>query len=113
MAHFYTDEHFPKVVSQLLRDLGHDVLTSQEAKQASLGIADADVLAFATKNNRAVLTFNRDDFVKLHRLNSNHAGIIVCSNDPNRQQLAKRIHEAVSKETSLQSQLIRVNRPSL
>lgn len=112
MARFYTDEHFPKIVSQLLRDLGHDVLTCQEAKQASLGIPDADVLAFATNQNRAVLTFNRDDFVKLHRFNSAHAGIIVCSNDSNRQQLANRINEAVCKETSLKTKLIRVNRPS-
>ena len=35
------------------------------------------MLQFATQNNRAVLTLNRVDFIKLHRLNPNHAGIIV------------------------------------
>lgn len=28
MAHLYADEQFPRVVVELLRNLGHDVLTS-------------------------------------------------------------------------------------
>jgi hypothetical protein len=31
MARLYADEQFPRVVSQLLRNTGHDVLTVQEA----------------------------------------------------------------------------------
>lgn len=31
----------------LLRDLGHDVLTVQDARKADQGIPDEDVLAFA------------------------------------------------------------------
>ena len=50
---------------KLLRTLGHDVLTVQEA--GNVGFYDPDVLAFAVSNNRAVLTQNRRDFMRLHR----------------------------------------------
>jgi hypothetical protein len=39
-----------------LRDLGHDVLTVQEAGKANLKIPDDEVLAFANDNARIVLT---------------------------------------------------------
>jgi predicted nuclease of predicted toxin-antitoxin system len=81
MARLYMDEQFPKVVSQLLREMGHDVLTVQEAGKGNLAIPDEDVLAFAIENNRTVVTLNRDDFTRLHRLDSQHCGTIVCTND--------------------------------
>lgn len=112
MARLYADEHFPRIVSQLLRTMGHDVLTVQEAGNANLGIPDPEVLAFAVSNNRAVLTINRHDFIRLHRLQSDHAGIVVCTDDLDRNRLAARINEAISAEENLQGKLIRVVRPS-
>ncbi len=112
MARLYADEHFPRIVSQLLRNMGHDVLTVQEAGNANLGISDEEVLAFAVTNDRAIVTINRFDFVGLHQLDPNHAGIIVCSNDPDRNRMAMRINEAISAEETLTGKLIRVNRPS-
>ncbi|MFM7888817.1 MAG: DUF5615 family PIN-like protein [Pseudanabaena sp.] len=41
-----------------------------------------------------------------------HAGIIVCTEDLNRQRLANQIHEAINTTEDLTSQLIRINRPS-
>jgi predicted nuclease of predicted toxin-antitoxin system len=52
MARLYMDEQFPKVVSQLLREMGHDVLTVQEAGNGNFGIPDEDVLSFAIDKNR-------------------------------------------------------------
>ena len=46
MASFYADEDFDYPVVMELRQLGHDVLTVQEAGQA--GQKDSAVLAFAT-----------------------------------------------------------------
>ena len=66
MARFYADEQFPLRVVEYLRDLGHDVLTVQEAGNANLRIPDDYVLAFAANNNRIVLTLNRKDFKRLH-----------------------------------------------
>ncbi len=48
----------------------------------------------------------------MHRLSSDHAGIIVCTNDQNWERLAVRINEAISNLETLRSLLIRVNRPS-
>lgn len=70
------------------------------------------ILAFAISDNRTILTLNRSDFIRLHRLQSNHAGIIVCTNDPDRPRLATRINEAISAEETLRGKLIRVYRPS-
>lgn len=112
MARLYADEQFPRIVVKLLHDLGHDVLSVQEAGKANQKISDEAVLAFAISENRAVLTINRADFIRLHRSDPNHAGIIVCTEDLNRERLALRINEAILNQQNLNNQLIRVNRPS-
>jgi predicted nuclease of predicted toxin-antitoxin system len=112
LALLYADEGFPRQVSHLLRELGHDVLTVQEAGQANQQIPDETVLAFATEQNRAVLTVNRADFIRLHKQNTDHAGIIVCTEDIDRQRLANRIHQAIVEAEILSKKLIRVNRPN-
>lgn len=106
----YADEQFPKIVVKLLRDRGHDILTVQEAGNANQRIPDEDVLAFAISNNRAVLTINRSDFIRLHSLQPDHLGIIVCTEDLDRERLAARIDEAIIN-VDLSKILIRVNRP--
>jgi predicted nuclease of predicted toxin-antitoxin system len=63
MARLDMDEQFPRLVSKMLREMGHDVLTVQEAGNVNLGIPDEDVLAFAIENNRTVVTLNRHDFI--------------------------------------------------
>ncbi len=61
---------------------------------------------------RAVLTLNRSDFFRLHRLQPDHAGIIACKDDSDRQRMATRIHQAISGEEILKGILVRVVRPS-
>lgn len=111
MARFYADEQFPVQVVELLRSLGHDVLTVQEAGSANQRIPDDAVLTFAIGQERAILTINRVDFMRLHRQNDNHFGIIVCTNNRNWEQFAARIDEAVKVEGTLQGKLVRVVRP--
>lgn len=112
MARFYADEQFPFPVVELLRKLEHDVLTAQSAGNAGQGIPDEAVLVFAISQERAVLTINRDDFIRLHRLAPNHFGIVVCTNNRNWEQFAVRIDETVTKEDPLPGKLIRVVRPA-
>jgi Domain of unknown function (DUF5615) len=112
MARLYADEDFSYPVIQRLRQLGHDILTSHEAGQAGQGIEDAAVLAFATAAGRAVLTFNRRHFIRLHAGVSSHAGIIVCTRDDDVVALANRIHQQLQGTPILLNQLLRVNRPS-
>ncbi|PZD73998.1 hypothetical protein C1752_01747 [Acaryochloris thomasi RCC1774] len=111
-ARLYADEGFSKKVSDYLRELGHDVLTVQEAGQANQRIPDEDVLAFAISLDRAVITVNRADFIRLHKSSPDHAGIIVCTEDLNRQRMSERIHAAILSAGNLTGQLVRVNRPA-
>jgi predicted nuclease of predicted toxin-antitoxin system len=93
---------------QILRDYGHDVLTSYEAGQANQGIPDPEVLKFATNQNRILITFNRDDFIDLHRSGMNHSGIIICKDDRNYKGQAKFINDFLqSQTTELSDRLIR------
>jgi predicted nuclease of predicted toxin-antitoxin system len=108
----YADEQYPYPVVKCLRALGHDILTVQEAGKANQRIPDDEVLTFATDLDRVIVTLNRKDFIQLHRLQPNHAGIIVCTDDRNWDALAQRIHAAVEGEESLQGRLIRIVRPS-
>jgi len=75
MFRFYANENLSAVLVNELRRLGHDVLTSHEAGQANQRIPDAQVLATATADDRCVVTFNRDDFVALHRSGVDHEGM--------------------------------------
>jgi predicted nuclease of predicted toxin-antitoxin system len=110
IARLYSNENFPLPVVAALRELGHDVLTSLEAGKANDAIPDDEVLRFASADQRAVLTHNRQDFIRLHRHHPDHHGIIVCTVDANFPALAARIHAQLQTSDSLQGQLIRINR---
>lgn len=107
---FYANENFAQPAVEALRSLGHNVLTTSDTGKSGHAIPDDEVLSFATKENRVVLTFNRRDFIRLHNENPGHAGIIVCSYDPNFEQLAKRIHDAILVKQTLTNDLLRINR---
>ncbi|MCI0396398.1 MAG: DUF5615 family PIN-like protein [Chloroflexi bacterium] len=111
MARLYANENFPQQVVKALCALGHDVLTTVEAGNAGQSIKDEEVLAFAIRHERAVLTLNRWDFVRLHRHDPAHAGIITCTRDEDSEGQAARIHQAIKATESLAGQLLRVNRP--
>ena len=112
-SRLYSNENFDRRVVVALRKLGHDVLTSLEAGRANQRIPDEDVVAFAKSEGRAVLTFNRLHFLRLHRsTNGDHAGIIVCSEDHDPAALAQRIDQAIRDAGTLSGQVLRVNRPA-
>ena len=114
MARFYSDENVPMEVVRVLRSLGHDVLTAFEAGRANRNTQDAEVLRFAVEEKRAVLTLNRLDFHRLHRLTKGaHNGIVTCTRDPASPALAHRIHEEAMKSESLTGKLIRVVRGAM
>ena len=107
----YANENFPRKVVERLRELGHDVLTTKDAGNAGRGVPDEEVLAFAIAAGRAVLTLNRRDFLRLHRASQAHAGIIVCTEDPDIEGQASRIDAAIQGAGTLEGQVLRVNRP--
>ncbi len=110
MAAFYADESFPLPAVEALRRLGHDVLTASEAGQANQRIPDDAVLEFAARARRVLPTLNRWDFVRLHARVARDAGIVVCSQDPDTDRLARTIDAAVRGSAPLAGSLVRVNR---
>jgi len=64
MARLYGDENFDVHAIELLRQLGHDALTVRDAGKGNQSTPDHEVLAYATENNRAVVTFDRRDYFR-------------------------------------------------
>lgn len=112
MARLYSNENFPLPVVVELRRLGHDVITIQETGYGNRQLSDKEVLAHAAGDQRAVLTINRKHFIQLHKSSADHQGIIVCTFDPDFAAQAGRIHQAVQSRSSLEGELLRINRPA-
>ena len=104
----YTDEDFSFPVTLELRLLGHDVVTAQEDGRTST--LDPDILARAHTLGRAVLTYNRRHFERLHRQGAAHNGILSATHDSDFPRLAGRIH-AILAGLSPGRWCLRVNRP--
>jgi predicted nuclease of predicted toxin-antitoxin system len=110
MPELYADENFPFPVVEELRRLGFAVLTMYEDGKANQSLSDEEVLSLAKDRKRAILTANRRHFIQLHRQQAKHAGIIVCTFDPDFDGQAQRIADALVKESDLAGQLIRIYR---
>src|ERR1044072_5876053 len=106
------DENFPLRVIEELRRVGLDVLTAFEDGRANQSISDRVILARATELGRAILTMNRVDFKRLHFQMPEHAGIIICTEDPDRIGQAQRIADAITEAGDVRTKLIRVYRPN-
>ena len=104
----YADEDFSYRVVEILRQLGHDVLTAQE--DGRIQTPDPDILARAHSLGRAVLTHNRRHFERLDRQGAVHSGILSAKQDPNHAASAARVHAALAG-LSPGRWCIRVNRP--
>lgn len=67
MARLFADENFPWPAVQALRRLGHDVVSVDDIGRSGQRWSDPEVLEFARKEGRILLTLNRKDFLRLHR----------------------------------------------
>lgn len=113
MARLYSDENFDVRVMTTLKELGHDTLTARDAGRINMKIPDKEVLAFATTEQRAVVTFDRLDYLNLHKANPDHAGIIACTFDSDATGLALRVHDQINLENDeLDGKFIRIYRPN-
>lgn len=112
----YANENIPLALVASLRSLGHDVVAMREVGHANRSFPDHRVLEEAVTDARAVLTFNRWDFVALDRraqqTGRTHRGMVVCSEDRDFGGLAQRIHERIASMASLDGVLVRVDRDS-
>lgn len=104
------DENFSAEVSTLLSEFGHDVITLHDLDFAGIKYPDEKVLETAKEAGRCVLTFNRKDFIRLHKQGASHAGIVVCTYNRDQTRLASKIHSAIKEFDRLHNQLIRIYR---
>lgn len=98
MISFYADDNFPLAIIEELHQLDYDILTSSEAGQANQFISDENVLKFAHKENKVVITLNREDFIFLHKKDKTHSGIIICKEDRDYKGQAQAIHEFILQD---------------
>ena len=110
MARFYSNENIAMQVVEELRQLGHDVLSSLEAGNANAAVPDEEVLAFAAVSGRILLSHNRRHFLRIDRERTeDHAGMVLCTFDPDFTELARRIDAAVTRLHDMKNPVIRVN----
>ena len=108
----YTNENFPLPAAERLRALGHDVVTILDDGLANQGVSDEDLLRRAASLDRALVTLNRRDFVRLHRRGQDHCGIVVCTADTDLEALSSRIHDQIRDIADLGRQLVKVRKPT-
>ena len=112
MFRLYSNENFPLPVVEELRRLGCDVTIVLETGRAGQAWPEEEVLRYATAENRVLLTLNRKHFIRLHRAQVPHAGIVACTVDGDFPGQASRTHAALTAAGEIRGQLLRVNRPS-
>jgi len=69
------DEMYPPALAQRLRDRGHDVLAVLDVEVGLASRSDEDVLAWAARNNRCLVTENVSDFARLASQGVAHCGL--------------------------------------
>jgi predicted nuclease of predicted toxin-antitoxin system len=81
-ARLHLDENMKPRVAARLRERGFDVTITDEVGLA--GASDEEQLAYAAAAHRAIITFDTDDFPRLHaaylEAGQEHWGIIVSTN---------------------------------
>ncbi len=75
------DAHFDPAVAEAPREHGYDVVSVLDLGPDRYQASDAELLAFASVERRAIVTCNVRDFVLLHALwageERSHAGIVL------------------------------------
>jgi hypothetical protein len=81
---FFTDEDIHGALASELRKRGFDAVSTVEAGRSS--VPDDSQLAWATSEERAIVTFNVGDFALLHtdwiESGRHHSGIVVSAQRP-------------------------------
>ena len=109
MIRLYLDEDVHKQVALALRLRGYDVVSVHELEKWNF--SDEEQLTFAANDNRAIFTFNRGDFAKLHEqwlsAGKDHCGIIA-SKQLNLSETIHKLNKLLfsKKAEEIKSQLI-------
>jgi hypothetical protein len=73
------DEMYPPALAQRLRAEGHNVVAVLDVEVGLASKSDEDVLTWAARNNRCVVTENVSDFARLAQQGFAHCGLVFVS----------------------------------
>ncbi len=73
------DEMYPPALAKRLRDAGHNVVAVLDVEVGLTSRSDEDVLAWAARTNRCVVTENVADFARLAALGASDQGLVFVS----------------------------------
>ena len=83
MIRLWLNNHLSPKVARALREKGHDVVALQDGPRALRDLPDHLLLEEATRQGRAVVTYNARHFANLHRTHlaasRAHAGIVLIA----------------------------------
>ena len=71
------DEMYPPALAQQLRTGGHDVVAVLEVEVGLAARTDEDVLTWADRHDRCVVTENVADFARLAQQGFRHSGLVL------------------------------------
>lgn len=71
------DEMYPPALAGRLRDSGHDAVAVLDVEVGLGSRSDDEVLAWATRHTRCVVTENVSDFKRLDSLGVPHCGLVL------------------------------------
>ena len=115
MAAVYIDHDVSAQIATLLRNEGHDVLTTREWRLTRA--SDDEQLLFASQQRRGLITHNARDFVLLHnawrrwsaawQVTAIHAGILVIPQWPRLlpADAARELHHFLVSRSALANEL--------
>jgi predicted nuclease of predicted toxin-antitoxin system len=99
----YLNEHISHQIAKQLRQHGFDVISTAEANMDSVN--DDVQFAYAVSEQRAIVTFNHQDFAPLHASwlaeGKEHWGVILSTEVPMnvvRQRLLKLLHSVWAED---------------
>ena len=99
----YLDEHIWRDLTQKLQDNGYDAVHVYDVERG--GLPDEAQLEFATRQDRAILTYNAKDFIPLvefwYEADRDHAGVIV-STELEHGELLRRVLKLLDNVTAEQ-----------
>jgi len=108
----YLDEDVHTYIAEALRLRGWIALTTQEAGRR--GTEDPDQIVFATNQEYTILTYNSDDYPRLHydivSGGNTHTGIILATQDNPRRNIRALLNllNSLSAE-EIRNQLVYLN----
>jgi predicted nuclease of predicted toxin-antitoxin system len=111
LTRFIADENIPRETVELLKRKGVDIVSVSDV---SPGLGDDEILELARKDERIVITFDRDFSQLIFKQKRKTKGLILLRFNPESpQQIAKRIQQALATKIKMDSSVIVVKKDTL